>query len=129
MKKTFYLMTLIISLILLVSCASDNSGDEKSMNINQEEIKQITVSTQTTEQKQDVVIENEKIDELIKILNSYSISETTEEAKAGWQYLFNIEKKSGEIILISFMEKKVKVNDILYEVEGYNIDDFSYLFK
>ena len=35
----------------------------------------------------------------------------------------------GEIILICFMDNKVKVNDIVYEVRDYNIDDFSYLFE
>ena len=27
------------------------------------------------------------------------------------------------------MDNKVKVNDIVYEVRDYNIDDFSYLFE
>lgn len=129
MKKTFYLMAVIVSLILLVSCTSNNSGDEKSMNINPEEIKQITVSTQTNEQKQDIVIESEKIDDLINKLNSYSLREITDEQEKGWQYLFKIEKKGGEITLISFMDKKVKVGDIFYEAKDYNIDDFLYLFK
>ena len=43
--------------------------------------------------------------------------------------LIKIEKKGGEITLISFMDNKVKVNDIVYEVRDYNIDDFSYLFE
>ncbi len=30
--------------------------------------------------------------------------------------------------MISFMDNKVKVNDIVYEVRDYNTDDFSYLF-
>lgn len=129
MKKMLYLVTIIVSLIPLVSCSSDNSGDEKSMNINPEDIKQITVSTQTTEQKQDVVVENEKVDELIKKLNSYSIRETKAEKEKGWQYLFKIEKKEGEVIIISFMEDRVTIDETVYEVEDYNSNDFSYLFK
>ena len=53
----------------------------------------------------------------------------TDEKDKGWQYLIKIEKKGGEITLICFMDNKVKVNDIVYEVRDYNIDDFSYLFE
>ena len=129
MKRAFHLIAVMMSLVLLVSCASDNSGDKKSMNINLEGIEQITVSTQTTGQKQDVVIENEKIEDLINKLNSYSLKEITNEKDKGWQYLIKIEKKDEEITMISFMDHKVKVNDIVYEVGDYNIDDFSYLFE
>ena len=66
---------------------------------------------------------------LISKLNSYSLKEITDEKDKGWQYLIKIEKKGGEITLISFMDNKVKVNDIVYEVRDYNIDDFSYLFE
>ena len=52
-----------------------------------------------------------------------------DEKYKGWQYLIKIEKKGGEITLICFMDNKVKVNDIVYEVRDYNIDDFSYLFE
>jgi major membrane immunogen (membrane-anchored lipoprotein) len=129
MKRAFHLIAVIMSLVLLVGCASDNSGDKKSMNINLEGIEQITVSTQTTGQKQDVIIEKEKFEDLISKLNSYSLKEITDEKDKGWQYLIKIEKKGGEITLISFMDNKVKVNDIVYEVRDYNIDDFSYLFE
>lgn len=129
MKRAFHLSAVIMSLVLLVGCASDNSGDKKSMNINLEGIEKITVSTQTTGQKQDVVVENEKIEDLINKLNSYSLKEITNEKDKGWQYLIKIEKKDEEITMISFMDHKVKVNDIVYEVGDYNIDDFSYLFE
>lgn len=115
--------------VLLVGCISNDLGDEKSMNIKIDGIEQITVSTQTTGQKQDVIIEKEKYEDLISKLNSYSLKEITDEKYKGWQYLIKIEKKGGEIILICFMDNKVKVNDIVYEVRDYNIDDFSYLFE
>lgn len=129
MKNTLYLIALVVSLLFLVSCDSDNSRDEKSMNINPKDVKQITVSTQTTEQKQDTLVENEKVDGLIKKLNSYSIRETKAEKEKGWQYLFKIEKKEDEVILISFMEDRVTIDETVYEVEDYNSNDFSYLFK
>ena len=115
--------------MLLVGCISNDLGDEKSMNIKIDGIEQITVSTQTTGQKQDVIIEKEKYEDLISKLNSYSLKEITDEKYKGWQYLIKIEKKGGEITLICFMDNKVKVNDIVYEVRDYNIDDFSYLFE
>ncbi len=129
MKNTLYLIALVVSLLFLVSCDSDNSRDEKSMNINPKDVKQITVSTQTTEQKQDTLVENEKVDDLIKKLNSYSIRELKAEKEKGWQYLFKIEKKEDEVILISFMEDRVTIDETVYEVEDYNSNDFSYLFK
>ena len=129
MKNTLYLVALVVSLLFLVSCDSDNSRDEKSMNINPNDVRQITVSTQTNEQKQDTIVENEKVDDLIKKLNSYSIRETKAEKEKGWQYFFKIERKENEVILISFMEERVTIDETVYEVEDYNSNDFSYLFK
>lgn len=129
MKNTLYLVVLVVSLLFLVSCDSDNSRDEKSMNINPNDVRQITVSTQTNEQKQDTIVENEKVDDLIKKLNSYSIRETKAEKEKGWQYFFKIERKENEVILISFMEELVTIDETVYEVENYNSNDFSYLFK
>ena len=129
MKNTLYLVALVVSLLFLVSCDSDNSRDEKSMNINPNDVRQITVSTQTNEQKQDTIVENEKVEDLIKKLNSYSIRETKAEKEKGWQYFFKIERKENEVILISFMEERVTIDETVYEVENYNSNDFSYLFK
>lgn len=130
-RKLFGLtFSALLAGVLLVGCISNDLGDEKSMNIKIDGIEQITVSTQTTGQKQDVIIEKEKYEDLISKLNSYSLKEITDEKYKGWQYLIKIEKKGGgEIILICFMDNKVKVNDIVYEVRDYNIDDFSYLFE
>lgn len=129
-RKLFGLtFSALLAGVLLVGCISNDLGDEKSMNIKIDGIGQITVSTQTTGQKQDVIIEKEKYEDLISKLNSYSLKEITDEKYKGWQYLIKIEKKGGEITLICFMDNKVKVNDIVYEVRDYNIDDFSYLFE
>ena len=56
MKKIFHLIAVTISLVLLVGCISNNLGDEKSMNLKIDGIEQITVSTQTTGQKQDCLL-------------------------------------------------------------------------
>ena len=93
-RKLFGLtFSALLAVVLLVGCISNNLGDEKSMNIKIDGIEQITVSTQTTGQKQDVIIEKEKFEDLISKLNSYSLKEITDEKDKGWQYLIKIEKK------------------------------------
>ena len=88
MKKIFHLIAVTISLVLLVGCISNNLGDEKSMNLKIDGIEQITVSTQTTGQKQDVIIEKEKFEDLISKLNSYSLKEITDDNIDDFSYLF-----------------------------------------
>ena len=95
-RKLFGLtFSALLAGVLLVGCISNDLGDEKSMNIKIDGIEQITVSTQTTGQKQDVIIEKEKFEDLISKLNSYSLKEITDEKYKGWQYLIKIEKKGG----------------------------------
>ena len=99
-RKLFGLtFSALLAGVLLVGCISNDLGDEKSMNIKIDGIEQITVSTQTTGQKQDVIIEKEKYEDLISKLNSYSLKEITDEKYKGWQYLIKIEKKGGEITM------------------------------
>ena len=129
-RKLFGLtFSALLAGVLLVGCISKDLGGVKSLNIKIDGIEQITVSTQTTGQKQDGIIGKEKFEDLISKLNSYSLKEITDVKDKGWQYLIKIEKKGGEITLICFMDNKVKVNDIVYEVRDNNIDDFSYLFE
>ena len=95
-RKLFGLaFSALLAGVLLVGCISNDLGDGKSMNIKIDGIEQITVSTQTTGQKQDVIIEKEKYEDLISKLNSYSLKEITDEKYKGWQYLIKIEKKGG----------------------------------
>ena len=125
MKRFF---TLLICLLFLGACFSKNSKKDDSLNINPELIEKITISTQMTDPKEDLVIKNENFENLINKLNSYSIKEIKDENEKGWQYLFKLEEKGGEIILISFMDDKVHVNEKTYQVDGYDKDDFLYLF-
>lgn len=61
-RKLFGLtFSALLAGVLLVGCISNDLGDEKSMNIKIDGIEQITVSTQTTGQKQDVIIEKENM--------------------------------------------------------------------
>ncbi len=61
MKKYFFLVIVIVSIILLVGCTSkEPEKEEKSMNINLEQVEKITVSTQMTNPKQDIVLEESK---------------------------------------------------------------------
>lgn len=128
MKKVIHFVSLMMFLMILFGCISNNSADEKFMDIDSDGIDQITISSQITEKKKDVVIESDKVEDFIKKLNSYSLKETTNEKKKGWEYLIKIEKSDGEITLISFMDNTVQVNEIIYEVKDYNMNDFSYLF-
>ena len=82
-RKLFGLtFSALLAVVLLVGCISNNLGDEKSMNLKIDGIEQITVSTQTTGQKQDVIIEKEKFEDLISKLNSYSLKEITDEKES-----------------------------------------------
>ena len=66
-RKLFGLaFSALLAGVLLVGCISNDLGDEKSMNIKIDGIEQITVSTQTTGQKQDVIIEKEKYEDVCK---------------------------------------------------------------
>ena len=66
-RKLFGLtFSALLAGVLLVGCISKDLGDEKSMNIKIDGIEQITVSTQTTGQKQDVIIEKEKYEDVCK---------------------------------------------------------------
>ena len=98
------------------------------MNINLAQVEKITVSTQMTPQKQDIVIESKDYEELVNKLNAYPLKQITDPQK-GWQYLFEIEQKDGVVTLVSFMENRVTVDETVYEVEGYESDDFLYLFE
>lgn len=125
MKRFF---TLLIILVFLGACFSKNSKEDDSLNINPQKIEKITVSSQMTDPKEDIAIKNENFENLINKLNSYSIKEIKDENEKGWQYLFKLEEKGGGIILISFMDDKVYVNEKAYQVDGYDKDDFLYLF-
>jgi len=120
---------MIAFMTLLVGCASKNPKEEMEfMNINLDQVEKITVSTQMTPQKQDVVIKNKDYEKIVNKLNSYHLKQATDPLK-GWQYLFKIEQQDGVITLVSFMENRVTVDDTLYEVGGYDSDDFLYLFE
>ncbi len=128
-KKFFCLNLLIVFISLLVGCTAKNPKDEMGfMNINLAQVEKITVSTQMTPQKQDIVIESKDYEELVNKLNAYPLKQITDPQK-GWQYLFEIEQKDGVVTLVSFMENRVTVDETVYEVEGYESDDFLYLFE
>lgn len=130
MRKNFLLPVVILSLAIFTGCVSKKTTEVQSMNLSSDGIERITVSTTNTPQKEDVILEDhEKIDQVIRKLNSYSLKKITDDNEKGWQYLFNIEKTGEDITLISFMDDKVYVDDSLYQVSDYKTDDFMYLFE
>lgn len=130
MKKYFLIMVILVAIILSVGCAFDKSKQEvTSMGINLEQVEKITVSTQMTNPKQDIVLENKDWKDCVNKLNGYSLKQTTDEKKNGWQYLFQIEQRGGVVTVLSFMDDRVTVDGTVYEVEGYDSRDFLYLFE
>lgn len=128
MKKHYLILLTVIMTLLLISCASENTKNEIGENIELNKITKITVSTQMTEPKQDVVLKEEKWKELVNKLNAFSLTETSQEKQKGWQYLFKIEQ-DGNITLISFSDNKVTVGETVYEVKNYDPNEFLYLFE
>lgn len=129
-KKYFLITFLLVSVILSVGCVSDKTEEEAtSMGIHLEQVEKITVSTQMTNPKQDIVLENKDREDCVNKLNEYSLKQTNDEQKKGWQYLFKIEREGGVVTLVSFMDDRVTVDGTVYEVEGYDSRDFLYLFE
>ena len=130
MKKYFLMTFLLVSVILSVGCVSDKTEEEAtSMGIHLEQVEKITVSTQMTNPKQDIVLENKDLKDCVNKLNEYSLKQTNDEQKKGWQYLFKIEREGGVVTVLSFMDDRVTVDGTVYEVEGYDSRDFLYLFE
>ncbi|EFE27704.1 hypothetical protein HMPREF0389_01623 [Filifactor alocis ATCC 35896] len=130
MKKYFLMTFLLVFVILSVGCVSDKTEEEAtSMGIYLEQVEKITVSTQMTNPKQDIVLENKDREDCVNKLNEYSLKQTNDEQKNGWQYLFKIEQEGGVVNLVSFMDDRVTVDGTVYEVEGYDSRDFLYLFE
>lgn len=130
MKKYFLMTFLLVFVILSVGYVSDKTEEEAtSMGIHLEQVEKITVSTQITNPKQDIVLENKDREDCVNKLNEYSLKQTNDEQKKGWQYLFKIEQDGGVVTLVSFMDDRVTVDGTVYEVEGYDSRDFLYLFE
>lgn len=130
MRKYFLITVILVAIILSVGCVSDKTEEEAtSMGIYLEQVEKITVSTQMTNPKQDIVLENEDLEDCVNKLNEYSLKQTNDEQKKGWQYLFKIEREGGVVTVLSFMDDRVTVDGTVYEVEGYDSRDFLYLFE
>ena len=122
MKKYFLMTFLLVFVILSVGCVSDKTEEEAtSMGIHLEQVE--------TNPKQDIVLENEDLEDCVNKLNEYSLKQTNDEQKKGWQYLFKIEREGGVVTVLSFMDDRVTVDGTVYEVEGYDSRDFLYLFE
>lgn len=126
MKKMY--IFLILLMFVFTSCSS-NKKNEILKQLSIDNIKSITVSTQMTDKKQDIVLKKEQWEDLLSRLNNIYLNKTKMEKKNGWQYLFKIEKNDNTTVLISFMENNVTIGNTVYTTDNYNSDDFLYLFK
>jgi hypothetical protein len=129
MKRTMSILAVTAAYLLLLGCTSNKPNVSITMKIDPKDIEQITASSQMTDPKQDIVLEKDQVEELVKKLNSYPLQEIQDEGKKGWQYAFTIERTGDDNTQISFTDHTVQVNDKTYEVKEYKPEDFSYLFE
>ncbi|MBQ7245542.1 MAG: hypothetical protein IJS33_01305 [Firmicutes bacterium] len=129
MRKIIYIAFLVSLLLVVSACSKSNAANEITKIVNEKNIIDITVSTQMTTQKQDIVLNENDWGKLLDKLSSYSLNRVDDENENGWEYLFEIKQKDDVITLISFMGNRVIVNGTVYEVKDYNKEDFLYLFE
>lgn len=123
--KRIFLAAVLIALILTTGCANK---DETHLNIDVDQIDEISITTQMTNPVAEINLDKDKWEEVIDKLNSYSLKEIKTEDKKGWEYLFNIKTKD-ELLQISLLGDRMCVGEKEYECKDYNSEDFIYLFK
>lgn len=123
--KRIFLAAVLIALILTTGCANK---DETHLNIDVDQIDEISITTQMTNPVAEINLDKDKWEEVIDKLNSYSLKEIKSEDKKGWEYLFNIKTKD-EVLQISLSEDRMCVGDKEYKCKDYNSEDFIYLFE
>lgn len=123
--KRIFLAAVLIALILTTGCANK---DETHLNIDVDQIDEISITTQMTNPVAEINLDKDKWEDVIDKLNSYSLKEIKSEDKKGWEYLFNIKTKD-ELLQISLSEDRMCVGDKEYKCKDYNSEDFIYLFE
>ena len=123
--KRIFILVILITVILTIGC---NKKDKVYLNIDIEQVDEIAITTQMTDPVTEIDLDRDKWDDVIDKLNSYSLKEIKSEDKKGWEYLFNIKTKD-ELLQISLSEDRISVGEKEYKCNGYNSDDFIYLFK
>ena len=94
MKKKITLALLMASLLLIVSaCSKRNDENPIAKTISYRNITEIVASTQMTDMKQDIVLDEGNCRKLLDKLTSYSMNKIDGEIdKNGWEYLFRIKQ-------------------------------------
>lgn len=130
MKKKITLALLMASLLLIVSaCSKRNDENPIAKTISYRNITEIVASTQMTDMKQDIVLDEGNCRKLLDKLTSYSMNKIDGEIdKNGWEYLFRIKQGDTTTTIVSFMENRAVVNGIMYEVKDYSKEDFLKFF-
>lgn len=123
--KRMFLAAVLIALILATGCANK---DDKHLNIDVDQIDEISITTQMSNPVAEINLDKDKWEEVIDKLNSYSLKEIKPEDKKGWEYLFNIKTKK-ELLQISLSEDRISVGDKEYKCKDYKSEDFIYLFE
>lgn len=130
MKKKITLALLMASFLLIVSaCSKRNNENPIAKTISYRNITEIVASTQMTDMKQDIVLDEGNCRKLLDKLTSYSMNKIDGEIdKNGWEYLFRI-KQGDTTTIVSFLENRAVVNGIMYEVKDYSKEDFLNFFE
>ena len=123
--KRIFLAAVLIALILTTGC---NNNDEVHLNIDVNQVDEVSITTQMTNPVAEINLDKDKWDDVIDKLNSYSLKEIKSEDKKGWEYLFNIKIKD-EVLQISLSEDRISVGEKEYECNDYKSEDFIYLFE
>lgn len=123
--KRILLAAVLIALILTTGC---KSKDKVHLNIDVNQIDEVSITTQMTNPVAEINLDKDKWEDVIDKLNSYSLKEIKSEDKKGWEYLFNIKTKD-EVLQISLSEDRISVGEKEYKCNDYNSEDFIYLFE
>ena len=123
--KRIFLVAVLIALILTTGC---KNKDEVHLNIDVNQVDEISITTQMTNPVEEINLDKDKWKDVIDKLNSYPLKEIMPEDKKGWEYLFNIKTKD-EVLQISLSEDRISVGEKEYECKDYNSEDFIYLFE
>ena len=128
MKRVKYGIFIVIVICFLTACSK--KGDVSSIMdyVMVDIVSQISVTSQGGTFVENRVIEENLWERLFSIWGSFSLELKKSCDKNGWEYLFVIEQSNGKTIQLSFGENLVRIGNSVYELTGYDSDDFLFLF-
>ena len=137
MKRILVIASIIFVLSLIfifvemfyIRQKDENKKDLIFEMIDYEKITKIQVSTCMTAKPQKIVLETKYWTELVEKLKSYKPQNGQTSDVKGWEYYILIEQNYKDLIYISLLNNRMKINNTVYEITDYSPSDFLYLFK